>query len=119
MWLGEDNSLYIKDGSFPRDRKGDIRLNCKDQKTGCTLESDTSVIVGIPGTPQGSLLACQILLGAGDRSFPLFSAAAGSGVCVKHPSGDIALLVIQTKATSEVKGVPSFVTADLTVWRAA
>ncbi|MFD6968835.1 protein kinase [Streptomyces sp. NPDC059949] len=120
VWLGEDNSLYIKDGGFPTDRKGDIRLNCKDNEIGCTLESDTSVISGIPGTPDGSLLGCQILLsGPGERSFPLSAAAAGSGICVKNPSGDIALLVIRSKATPEVKGVPNFVTADLTVWRAA
>jgi hypothetical protein len=42
--------------------------------------------------------------------------AAGSEICIKHPSGDIALLVIQVKSTAlpEI----SFVTADLTVWRA-
>ncbi|MGW7435267.1 serine/threonine-protein kinase [Streptomyces sp. NPDC054849] len=118
--LGDINSVDVKDGMPRMDRKGDIRLNCKDQKTGCTLESDTSVIAGIPGRPPGSLLGCEILLEhADERSFPLSSAAAGSGICVKHPSGDVALLVVQSKETAQVKGVPNLVAVDMTVWPAA
>lgn len=70
--------------------------------------------------PGATLDTCRIALtGAKSHSFTLAGAAAGSEFCVEHPSGDIALLVIQVKATALGDDEASFVTADMTLWRAA
>ncbi|MET9835555.1 serine/threonine-protein kinase [Streptomyces sp. NPDC006385] len=98
------------------DRKGDIRFDCKD--AGCALDSDTSVFVQIFGEPGTSLDECRLMLAsAKSHRWPLASTANGSEICVKHSSGDIALLVIQTKSTA----VPdlAFVQMDMTIWRKA
>ncbi|MFJ4567169.1 hypothetical protein ACIP4U_26390 [Streptomyces caelestis] len=65
-----------------------------------------------------SLDECRFLLGGAERHrWPLASVAAGSQICVKHPSGDIALLVVQTKSTA----LPelAFLMVDMTVWKKA
>ncbi|MFI5469946.1 protein kinase [Streptomyces cacaoi] len=116
QWLDAKNSLDVKEPVRREDSKGDIRFSC--EQTGCALESDTSVFNMLYGDPGGSLDSCRIVLtGAKSHRLPLAAAAAGSEICVKHPSGDIALLVIQVKSTA----LPdiAFVTADMTVWRAA
>ncbi|GAA3773797.1 serine/threonine-protein kinase [Streptomyces phyllanthi] len=115
QWLDAKNSLGIKEPVRRKDRKGDIRFVCEE--AGCALESDTSVITMLYGKPGATFDSCRTALtGAKDRDLPLAAAAAGSEICVKHPSGDIALLVIQVKSTA----LPDigFVTADMTVWRA-
>ncbi|MER5192959.1 serine/threonine-protein kinase [Streptomyces sp. NPDC002755] len=116
QWLDAKTSLDIREPVRREDSKGDIRFTC--ETTGCALESDTSVLNMVFGDPGGGLDACRIVLtGVKSHRLPLAAAAAGSEICVKHPSGDIALLVIQVKSTA----LPdiAFVTADMTVWRAA
>ncbi|MFE9634271.1 serine/threonine-protein kinase [Streptomyces sp. NPDC006463] len=116
--LDEENSIGIKEPVRRDDRTGDIRLNC--EVTGCQLESDASVLTllyGPPGT--GNLDTCRLMTRpAVSKKVPLAAAAAGSEICVMHPSGDIALLVIQIKSTPKLKEL-SFVSADMTVWRAS
>ncbi|WP_207924820.1 serine/threonine-protein kinase [Streptomyces aquilus] len=121
--LDEDNSLYIhvdKPGTRD-DRKGDIRLNC--EKIGCALESDTSHMVQMFGDPGTTFEDCELFLGGAKedrfRDWSLASAAAGTEYCVKHPSGDIALLVIQLKSTAmwDTPGMSSLY-VDMTVWPA-
>ncbi|WP_062649091.1 serine/threonine-protein kinase [Streptomyces maremycinicus] len=115
QWLDAKTSLDVKEPVRREDAKGDIRFSCEE--TGCALESDTSVFGLVYGDPGGSLDSCRIVLtGAESHRLPLAAAAAGSEICVRHPSGDIALLVIQVKSTA----LPdiAFLTADMTVWRA-
>ncbi|MFD9405791.1 serine/threonine-protein kinase [Streptomyces sp. NPDC059989] len=115
--LDEESSIGIKDPVKREDRSGDIRLNC--EVTGCRLESDASVLTllyGEPGT--GTLDTCRLLTAAGvSKKVELAAAAPGSEICVRHPSGDIALLVIRIKSTVRVKGLTGWVSADMTVWR--
>jgi hypothetical protein len=61
-----------------------------------------------------------MLTAAHSHNLPLAAAANGSEICVKNRSGDIALLVIQTKSTAlwDKPGI-SFMTADMTIWRKA
>lgn len=126
--LTEKNSLYLHDGKRPatrEDRKGDVRFTCK--YVGCTLKSDDSLIVQyIAEEPGATLGDCRWLLGGAEdvggkeyHDFPLAAASAGSEFCVRHPSGDIALLVVQVKNTAlwDTPGMSSL-TADVTVWRA-
>ncbi|GGR96772.1 serine/threonine protein kinase [Streptomyces nojiriensis] len=116
--LDEENSIGIKEPVERATRAGDLRLNC--ERVSCTLESDTSVIALLSGEPHGSLDSCRTALGGKPtRSLPLASAAGGSEFCVKHQSGDIALLVLTLKSTPLMKELPSFLMADMTVWRAA
>ncbi|WP_200301830.1 serine/threonine-protein kinase [Streptomyces adelaidensis] len=116
-FLNEKNSLGIRKPIDREDRKGDIRFSCEEPS--CALESDTSVITMLFADPGAGLDTCRIALtGATSHSFTLAAAAAGSEFCVKHPSGDIALLVIQTKSTALPDSGVSFVSADMTVWRA-
>lgn len=115
QWLDEKNSLSLKEPVSRKDRKGDIRFVCGDS---CALESDKSVITMLYGKPGATLDSCRLLLkGADSHRLPLAAAAAGSEICVKTPSGDIALLVVQVKSTALPKGGFSFLTADMTVWR--
>jgi serine/threonine protein kinase len=121
QYLNEKNSLDIRKPIYRNvreDRKGDIRFTC--EKIGCALESDKSVITMIFGDPGATLETCRVALtGAKSHSFTLSAAAAGSEFCIKHPSGDIALYVIQVKSTALWDRGISFVTGDMTVWRAA
>jgi hypothetical protein len=66
-----------------------------------------------------SLDECRLLLGGADRRhrWTLASVAAGSQICVKHSSGDIALLVVQTKSTALPELASLMV--DMTVWKKA
>ncbi|MBT2539312.1 serine/threonine protein kinase [Streptomyces sp. ISL-44] len=116
--LDEKNSIGIKDPVNRDDRAGDIRLECAQQN--CALESDASVFTLLyaePGT--GSLDACSLITKASTQhTLPLAATAPGSEICVRHPSGDIALLVIQTKSVVRLKNLPDVITADMTVWRA-
>ncbi|MFD7401981.1 serine/threonine-protein kinase [Streptomyces sp. NPDC059866] len=116
VWLDGKTSVSFDDPQVPRkDRKGDIRLVCGQT---CALESDTSEFALLYTKPGASLDSCRIALSDPEgQRLPLAAAANGSEICVKHSSGDIALLVIQTKSTA----LPhiAFVTGDMTIWRAA
>ncbi|MFF4789670.1 serine/threonine-protein kinase [Streptomyces sp. NPDC001276] len=115
QWLDEKNSLDIKDPVERKDRKGDIRFVCKET---CALESDTSLFAMLSSKPGATFDSCRLALTDPEgHRLPLALVAAGSEICVKHPSGDIALLVIQVKSTAMPE--IGFVTADMTVWRAA
>ncbi|KND42428.1 MULTISPECIES: serine/threonine-protein kinase [Streptomyces] len=115
QFLSQTSSVDIRSGKTREDRKGDVRLACKEII--CALESDKSVITMMYADPGATLETCRIALtGAKSHSFTLSGAAAGSEFCVKHPSGDIALLVIQVKSTALGDHEASFVTADMTVW---
>ncbi|MDC0766273.1 serine/threonine-protein kinase [Streptomyces sp. HD] len=114
--LDAKSSLSFKEPVQREDRKGDIRFDCKD--AGCALESDTSVFVQLFGASGASLDECRLLLaGAKSRRWPLAAAANGSQICVRHSSGDIGLLVLQTKSTA----LPelAFLQLDMTIWRKA
>ncbi|MEU5887202.1 serine/threonine-protein kinase [Streptomyces sp. NPDC047461] len=122
--LDAKNSLYIHDGDRPAtrdDRKGDIRFTCED--VGCALESDSSSILQMFAGPGTTYEDCRFMLtgakGAEYRDFSLSAASAGTEFCIQHPSGDIALLVVQVKSTAmwDTPGM-SFLMADVTVWRA-
>lgn len=117
VFLDEKSSIGIKDPVKRQDSAGDIRLECDDQ---CDLVSDTSVFTLLyadPGT--GSYDTCRLLTKASTQhTLPLAATAGGSEICVRHPSGDIALLVLQTKSVARPKAVPPLITADMTVWRA-
>ncbi|MFD9907536.1 serine/threonine-protein kinase [Streptomyces sp. NPDC059063] len=114
QWIDAKQSLSFKEPVSRKNGKGDIRFGCR--QTGCELESDTSAITMLYGKPGADLDACRLALtGAKSHRLPLAAAAAGSEICVKHPSGDIALLVIQVKSTAMPE--IGFVTADMTIWR--
>ncbi|MFF4851026.1 serine/threonine-protein kinase [Streptomyces sp. NPDC001194] len=119
VWLDEKNSIGIKDPVKRQDRTGDIRLDC--EKNSCELVSDTSVFVQLfadPGT--GNLDTCGLMTRPSNQhTLPLAASAPGTEICVRHPSGDIALLVIQTKPVVRLPDLPGWITADMTVWRAA
>ncbi|MEU9783544.1 serine/threonine-protein kinase [Streptomyces phaeochromogenes] len=105
----------VKDTRSAEERKADIRFVCEET---CALESDTSLINWVLSEKPGATLeSCRTALTDADHRFPLAGAAAGSEICIKHPSGDIALLVLQVKSTALPEA--GFVTGDLTVWRAA
>lgn len=116
--MNDSNSVGIKEPVERATRSGDLRLACG--RGNCELQSDTSVIVQLSGKPNGSLESCRAALdGKGTRSQSLDSAASGSEFCVKHQSGDIALLVLAIKSTPWMENLPSFLVADMTVWRVA
>ena len=117
QWLDAKNSLSFKRPTQRKDRAGDVRFTCA-KEVSCTLESDTSVFTMVFGEPVAGVDECRLLT---DRQtahrLPLAAAASGSEICVQHRNGDIALLVIVTKATAMPEN--AFVTADMTVWRRA
>ncbi|MDQ1015207.1 serine/threonine-protein kinase [Streptomyces afghaniensis] len=116
LLLNAKTSLSLERPLWRDDRRGDIRLNCENPS--CELESDTSVFVQMFTDEAVSLDECRLLLGAADRHrWTLASVAAGSQICVKHPSGDIALLVVQTKSTALPELASLMV--DMTVWKKA
>ncbi|MGW2049673.1 serine/threonine-protein kinase [Streptomyces sp. NPDC001858] len=118
-WLDEKNSLDIADTDEREDRKGDLRFVC--ETVGCALETGTNVIGMVYSERPGATLdTCRLVLtGAKTRSLPLAAAAAGSEICVKDPAGNIALFVVQVKSTAlwDTPGI-SFLSADMTLWRA-
>lgn len=114
--LNADTSLSFEEPLWRQDRKGDIRFDCEDAS--CAIESDTSVFLQMMGKSGTTLDECRLMLGGADRHrWTLASVAAGTEICVKHPSGDIALLVVQTKSTA----LPElgFLSLDMTVWKNA
>ncbi|MFD7294033.1 serine/threonine-protein kinase [Streptomyces sp. NPDC059897] len=118
-WLDEKYSLSTRD---PEERKtggrGDIRFVCK--QVGCALESDTSVFTLLYDKPGADHDTCRLAVtGQKSHRLPLSGAAGGSEICVRNSAGDIALLVVQTKSTAlwDKPGI-SFLTADVTLWRA-
>ncbi|NSL43420.1 serine/threonine-protein kinase [Streptomyces sp. 8P21H-1] len=121
QWLDAKTSLSFKKPIGRKDRKGDIRFYCKE--ISCGLESDTSLFVMVPGDPGATLDTCRLLLDGAEkdrtlyRELPLAGAAAGTEICVKHSSGDVALLVLQVKSTALPEA--AFLTLDMTVWRGA
>ncbi|MEU4268711.1 serine/threonine-protein kinase [Streptomyces sp. NPDC026092] len=114
--LDEKNSLSIKEPVERTDRKGDIRLVCKEL---CDLQSDSTLMSMHVGKPGATLDDCRIAVKVvPTRRLSLLTAAAGSEICVKHPSGDIGLFVVQIKSTYLPDSGVNFLTGDLTVWRA-
>ncbi|WP_330278995.1 serine/threonine protein kinase [Streptomyces sp. NBC_00569] len=117
VWLDTKNSVSLKDPDAARkNRTGDIRFGCKS--AGCELDSDTSVFLQLYGKPGGTLDECRLMLKhEKNHRLPLAGAANGSEICIKNPSGDIALFVIGTKSTA----MPDigFLQGDLTIWRGA
>ncbi len=114
--LDAKNSLSFQKPYQRDDREGDIRFDCED--AGCALESDTSVFIQMFTHEGVSLDECRLMLApAGQRRWTLASVPVGGQICVKHASGDIALLTVQTKST----GLPELasVTMDMTIWRDA
>ncbi|MEW2268202.1 hypothetical protein [Streptomyces sp. NPDC047868] len=105
----------IKDDRSAKERKGDIRFVCGQT---CALESDTSLIDWVPSEKPGATLeSCRATLADAEHRLPLAIVAAGSEICIEHPSGDIALFVVDVKSTA----LPDigFVNGALTVWRGA
>ncbi|KMS72937.1 serine/threonine protein kinase [Streptomyces viridochromogenes] len=114
--LNAETSLSFEEPLWREDRKGDIRFDCEDAS--CAIESDTSVFLQMMGKSGTTLDECRLMLGGADRHrWTLASVAAATEICVKHPSGDIALLVVQTKSTA----LPElgFLSLDMTVWKNA
>ncbi|MFE1827259.1 serine/threonine-protein kinase [Streptomyces yangpuensis] len=117
--MGKAESVGLKEPVRRKDRAGDIRLGCAEKE--CVLESDTSLITQLPAGTPGTLEACRAAVeSSGEKSHSLILAPVGTQFCVKHPSGDIGLLVLTIRMTTEMTaGADSFVVADMTVWRAA
>ncbi|KUJ41931.1 serine/threonine protein kinase [Streptomyces sp. NRRL F-5122] len=118
QFLDEKGSLSLgQDPISRKDRKGDLRLACT--RIDCSLESDTSRMNVLYGKTPGSLDECRTMVkGIKRHSLSMFAVAAGSQICVENRSGDVALVVIQQKSTAMPDSGSSFVTADVTVWRA-
>ncbi|MEV2193707.1 serine/threonine-protein kinase [Streptomyces phaeochromogenes] len=105
----------IKDDRSAKEREGDIRFVCKQT---CALESDASLIDWVPSEKPGATLeSCRATLADAEHRLPLAIVAAGSEICFEHPSGDIALFVVEVNSTA----LPDigFVDGALTVWRGA
>ncbi|MFE1440552.1 serine/threonine-protein kinase [Streptomyces sp. NPDC058739] len=118
LYLDAKKSLSFGEPVQRQDREGDIRFDCEE--VGCSLDSDSSVFVQVFGDKAASREVCGFLLsgtGSDYRHWPLAAAANGSQICVRHSSGDIALLVIRTKSTA----LPelAFMQVEMTVWRKA
>ncbi|KJK47397.1 serine/threonine-protein kinase [Streptomyces sp. NRRL F-4428] len=119
--LNEENSLSFtepvqhEDG----DRTGDIRMKC-GLASGCRMESDTSVFSMPRKAGTGNLETCREQLeNSRQHDLTLHVMAAGSEVCVRHASGDVALFVIGIKSAPGLSKDPSWLRADMTIWRAA
>ncbi|WP_329391735.1 serine/threonine protein kinase (plasmid) [Streptomyces sp. NBC_01351] len=116
--LEEYNSIGIQEPVLRATRTGDVRLKC--DKLSCELESDSSLITMLRSKPGATLDTCvKALQHADAKSAPLSLAAQGSEFCVKHPSGDIGLIVLQIKQAAPLDTGRKWLTVDLTVWRAA
>ncbi len=119
--LNEKNSISFKEPVQHQDgdRTGDIRMKC-GLASGCVMESDASVFSMPRKAGTGSLETCREELEFSKRNELTFHVlAAGSEVCVRHPSGDIALFVIGIKSAPGLSKDPSWLRADMTIWRAA
>lgn len=105
----------VKDDRSAKERKADIRFVCGQT---CALESDTSLIDWVPSEKPGATLeSCRATLADADHRLPLAIVAAGSEICFEHPSGDIALFVVDVKSTALPDS--GFVSGEMTVWRGA
>ncbi|MER7735219.1 serine/threonine-protein kinase [Streptomyces erythrochromogenes] len=119
--LNEENSISIKEPvqHDDGDRTGDIRMEC-GLASGCTMKSDAVVFSMPEKAGTGNLETCREKLAfARQNKLTLHVMAAGSEVCMKHPSGDIALFVIGIKSAPGLSKDPSWIRTDMTVWRAA
>ncbi|QGV81960.1 serine/threonine-protein kinase [Streptomyces ficellus] len=120
VWLDEKNSLNLREPRLPKDRRGEIRLDCEDD-TDCALRSDTSVFVQLFNGKTASLAACRHLLtgatGSEYRTWSLAAADAGTQLCVKNAAGDIAALTIQVKQTALREA--AFLQLGMYVWEDA
>ncbi|WP_183067924.1 serine/threonine-protein kinase [Streptomyces sp. gCLA4] len=119
--LNEENSISFNEPVQHEDgdRTGDIRMKC-GMARGCMMESDASVFSMPRKAGTGNLETCREQLRfARQNDLTLHVLAAGSEVCVKHPSGDIALFVIGIKSAPGLSKDPSWLRADMTIWRAA
>ncbi|MEU4356548.1 serine/threonine-protein kinase [Streptomyces virginiae] len=119
--LNEENSISFKEPVQHEDgdRTGDIRMKC-GLASGCRMESDASVFSMPQKAGTGNLETCREELEfAKKNDLTLHVLAAGSEVCVRHPSGDIALFVIGIKSAPGLSKDPSWLRADMTIWRAA
>ncbi|MFJ3977900.1 serine/threonine-protein kinase [Streptomyces sp. NPDC090021] len=119
--LNEENSISFEEPVQHEDgdRTGDIRMKC-GMASGCKMESDASVFSMPRKAGTGNLETCrEELRYARQNSLTLHVLAAGSEVCVQHPSGDIALFVIGIKSAPGLSKDPSWLMADMTIWRAA
>ncbi|MFF5443966.1 serine/threonine-protein kinase [Streptomyces sp. NPDC012888] len=127
QWLDARTSVDFKRPEGREDRSGDIRFTCGgEHSVGCALESDSSVFAMHHVEEGATLATCRAALdvagalrakAAEGRTLPLAGAAVGSQICVRHPSGDVALLVVQAKSTALPKSGNSFVTLEMSVWR--
>ncbi|MFE2290930.1 serine/threonine-protein kinase [Streptomyces sp. NPDC059452] len=121
QFLDEKNSMSLREPVIREDRKGDIRLACRS--TGCELRSNNGLIVPLYDDPGATYDDCRTLLDdaprTDSRSLGLASVAAGSEICIRNAAGDIALFVVQVKSAALPTGGSSFLTGDMTVWRAA
>ncbi|MFE1413621.1 serine/threonine-protein kinase [Streptomyces sp. NPDC085524] len=116
--LQEDNSIDLKKPVLRADRTGDLRLKCKYGS--CDLESGSSVITLLEAGASGTLDTCRTALERTERrKVELSLAAGGSQFCIKNPSGDIALFVLQLKQIIAMSDGPNWLTGDLTVWPAS
>ncbi|WP_261992698.1 serine/threonine-protein kinase [Streptomyces sp. adm13(2018)] len=116
--LTEESSMSLKEPIERKDRKGDVRLVCSEKEL-CALQSRASRMQLRQGKPGAGLDECRATLAVQPtRDLSLSWSAAGSEICIEHPSGDIALFVIQVKSTALPGSGINFVTGDLTIWRA-
>ncbi|MEU7296758.1 serine/threonine-protein kinase [Streptomyces exfoliatus] len=120
VWLNEKNSLSLREPMLPKDRTGDIRLDC-EADVDCALQSDTSVFVQMFNGKAASLDTCRHLLsgatGSAYRTWSLAATDDGSQLCVKNAAGDIAVLTIQIKQTTLREA--AFLQLGMNVWRKA
>ncbi|NYV77521.1 serine/threonine-protein kinase, partial [Streptomyces sp. UH6] len=118
FWVDAENSANLDDPEKQlKNGKGEIRFGCAS--AGCELKSDTAVFLQVAGDPgTGSLDTCRFMLaGATSHTLLLAGAANGTEICVKDASGNIGLLVIQTKSTAMPE--LAFLKGEMTVWRDA
>ncbi|MEV7446909.1 serine/threonine-protein kinase [Streptomyces sp. NPDC091204] len=119
VWLGEENSIDIKDGVTRKDgdRGGDVRLEC--DRLDCELTSDTSVLTTMYGKAGSANYETCRAYGevAKPHAIPLAAVAAGTEICVRRSSGEVAMFVVQIESNTRVAGLPSWLTMDMTVWR--
>ncbi|WP_330239059.1 serine/threonine-protein kinase [Streptomyces sp. NBC_00525] len=117
VMLSAQRSLNLADPDVPlTSGKGEVRFGCGTN--GCALMSDASVFAQPSDKPGTTLDDCrQRFTYEKAHRLPTAVVANGSEICIKNPSGDIALFVIATKSTA----VPAsaFLLGDITVWRGA
>ncbi|MFE9931419.1 serine/threonine-protein kinase [Streptomyces sp. NPDC005533] len=117
--LGEENSIDIKEPVERKDgdRAGDIRLEC--DRLDCDLTSDTSVMTTMYGKAGSANYDTCRRYGevAKPHAIPLAAVAAGTEICVRRSTGEVAMFVVQIESNTRLAGLPSWLTMDMTVWR--